>query len=163
MSRQSDGSTSSFQVSSVQRAAEERVLNPLLRSALRSRFHLVASRWLVLVSYVGRRSGRRFTFPVAYARSDGAVVAVTPKGESNWWRNFREPRECRVWLEGTEYAATGAVVTGDERGSLLATYFESHGLLGRFLRSDADPAATPDRLSRANSDLAVVRFTLDDA
>ncbi|MFB6170445.1 MAG: nitroreductase/quinone reductase family protein [Haloarculaceae archaeon] len=149
-------------VSSAQRAIEERLANPLFRSVLRSRFHWVASTWLLLVSYVGRRSGRTYTFPVAYHQLDGAVVAVTPKRESVWWRNFRDARECRVWLRGTEHTATGELVTGPERGRLLGAYFENHGLLGRMLGSEVETGASPDRRAEANRDIAVVRFLLDE-
>ncbi|MFB6135679.1 MAG: nitroreductase/quinone reductase family protein [Halobacteriaceae archaeon] len=149
-------------MSRFQRALEERIANPLLRAVLRSRFHWLASEWLLLVSYVGPRSGRPHTFPVAYHRLDGAVVAVTPKRESDWWRNFRDSRDCRVWLRGAERGATGDVVTGAERGALLAEYFESHRLLGRMLGPEVGPGATPDQLADANPDLSVVRFTLDE-
>lgn len=155
-------SDSSFHVSSLQRTFEERVANPLFRVVLQSRFHWLVSNWLVLVSYVGRRSGRQYTFPVAYHHLDDAVVAVTPKGESNWWRNFHEPRECHVWFDGTEHAATGALVTGDERGPLLAEYFETHGLLRRALGGETDQPSSPEQLARANPELAVVRFALDE-
>ncbi|WP_458208873.1 hypothetical protein [Haladaptatus sp. NG-SE-30] len=153
---------SSLRVSSLQRAIEERIANPLFRSALQSRFHWIVSKWLILVSYVGCRSGRTYTFPVAYRQIDDAVVAVTPKHESNWWRNFHDSRECRVWLRGTEHTATGELVTSDERGLLLGEYFENHRLLGRMLGSDIDSAASPAKLAAANQNLAVVRFTLDE-
>lgn len=103
-----------------------------------------------------------YTFPVAYQQFNDAVVAVTPKQESNWWRNFHDSHECRVLLRGTEHSATGELVTGDERGLLLTEYFESHGLLGRMLGSEIDAASSPDQLAEANRDLAVVRFTPDD-
>lgn len=153
---------SALRVSSLQRAIENRIANPVFQSILRSRFHWIASRWLLLISYVGRRSGHEYTFPVAYSQLDSAVVAITPKQESNWWQNFHDSRECRVWLRGTEHTATGVRVTGDERGVLLAAYFENHGLLRQLLGSTIDSDASPDQLAKANRDIAVVRFILDD-
>jgi deazaflavin-dependent oxidoreductase (nitroreductase family) len=153
-------SSPSNRISPLQRGIEERVANPLFRWLLRTRLHWLASRWLVLLSYVGPRTGRRYTTPVAYARSEGNVVVVTPNRESNWWRNFTEPRACRLWLRGTARTATGVVVTGTERERLLAAYVDSHGLLGRSL--GADGRATPEELARTNRTLTVVRFTLED-
>lgn len=150
-----------LRITSLQRAFETRVANPLLKSVLQSRFHWVVSDWLILVSYVGSRSGRRYTFPIAYHQLDGAIVAATPKGESNWWRNFQQPRECRVWLRGTEYTVTGELLTGDERNPLLAEYVENHGLLGRMLGVDTDSTARSDQRVESNPDVAVVRFNLD--
>jgi hypothetical protein len=49
---------------------------------------LVRSR-LTVVSYVGRRSGRTFSTPVAYRRTaDGVVITVAIPDRKNWWRNF---------------------------------------------------------------------------
>ncbi|ODR81720.1 hypothetical protein BG842_17735 [Haladaptatus sp. W1] len=91
-----------------------------------------------------------------------AVVAVTPKQESNWWRNFREARQCRVWLRGTGHTATGELVTRHERRVLLGEYFENHRLLRRMFGSEINPVVSPDQPDEVNHDLAVVRFTLDD-
>lgn len=142
-------------ISGLQRSFEGRVFNPFLRWLLRSRLHWVASRWILLVSYEGRRSGRRYTFPVAYARRDGSLVVVTPRSESQWWKNFRRPRPCTVRYRGVDRDATGEVVTGDERTPLLRRYFQTHGAMGRLLGvSAADPEA------ETFEGIAVVRFDL---
>ncbi|WP_254864764.1 hypothetical protein [Halovivax gelatinilyticus] len=138
------------------RRLERRVANPLIRSILRSRAHWIVSGRLALVSYVGRHSGRRYTFPVAYHERDGAIVAMTPKRETDWWRTFRTGRECRVWLRGTQFPATGSLVTDDDRASLIAGYVERHRLLGRLLGVESDP--NPRASAEANDHLAVVRF-----
>lgn len=150
-----DTAPRSVRVSSLQRRIEERVANPLLRWLLRSRLHWLASRWLLLLSYTGRRSGRRYTTPVAYARHEGDVLVATPERESDWWRNFTEPRRCGLWLRGVDRAATGRVVTGADRERLLAAYVERHGLLGRLFGIDG-----PDDVARASREVAVVRFSL---
>lgn len=140
-------------VSPLQRAVEDRLANPLFRRLLRSRLHWTVSGQLVLVSYVGARSGHRYTFPVLYGRHGDALVAVTPRRESCWWRQFREPRPCTVWLRGTARSATGEVVEDATRERLLAAYRAAHPLAARFLGFDD---GRPDRT------LAVVRFRLDD-
>ena len=152
---------SSLRVVSLLQRIEKRVANPLFRSLLRSRFHWIVSDWLALVSYVGRHNGQRYTFPVAYHQLDGAIVAMTPKPETNWWRNFQKSRECRVWLRGKEYTATGELVTDDERDSLIAGYVETHGLLGRILGVDTAPVEHSYRPAESNHDVAVVRFVPD--
>lgn len=46
-------------------------------------------RGLVVVRYVGRRSGQTFEIPVGYRRSgDGLVIGVGAPDAKNWWRNF---------------------------------------------------------------------------
>lgn len=162
MTGESNKSRSSGRVSSLQRVLEERVANSLFRSLLRSRFHWPVSRWLLLLSYVGRRSDRRYTFPVAYKRLDGGLVAVTPMEDSNWWKNFRTPRQCSVWLRGTKRSVTGLLVPDGERDAALVEYFRTYGILGRILGFDRNLTDSPDQLAQAKRDLAVVRFTTDE-
>ena len=161
MANNTDESRVSERVSFLQREIEERVANSLFRSLLRSRLHWLISNWLVLLSYEGRRSGRQYTFPVAYKRLDDRIVVVTPKQDSNWWKNFQESQECTVWLRETEYSASGALVTDDERTDLIVEYFDTYGILGRILDFGGNPAASPEQLTQAKRSLAVVRFDLD--
>jgi len=49
----------------------------------------VVRRNLVVISYVGRRSGKTFTIPVNYRRvGDEVVIGVGLSGAKTWWRNF---------------------------------------------------------------------------
>ena len=46
-------------------------------------------RGLVVIRYVGRRSGKTFELPVGYRRSGrNLVIGVTAPDAKNWWRNF---------------------------------------------------------------------------
>jgi deazaflavin-dependent oxidoreductase (nitroreductase family) len=69
-----------------------RVVRGLLRTPLVSRG--VGGR-LVTLYIVGRKSGRRYTIPVAYTRDGGDLLIGTPFG---WGRNLRtgEPVEMRL-------------------------------------------------------------------
>ncbi|WP_123025734.1 hypothetical protein [Mycolicibacterium stellerae] len=49
----------------------------------------LVGRGLVVIRYVGRRSGTTFEIPVGYRRSGGdLVIGVTAPDAKNWWRNF---------------------------------------------------------------------------
>ncbi|MFC6726928.1 hypothetical protein ACFQE1_21625, partial [Halobium palmae] len=93
------------------RRIESHVVSPLVTLALASRCHALLSRRLLLLSYEGRRSGRRFTTPTLYRPLDGrseegdddgdpshasGVALFTPAAETNWWKNFRGGHPCRV-------------------------------------------------------------------
>ena len=89
--------------------------NPALALLLRSPLHRLASRQLALITVTGRRSGRAYTFPVAYS-DDGDVVTIGvgwPE-RKRWWRNLRgDGALVRLRLRGAE--RTGhAVAAGDE-------------------------------------------------
>ena len=45
-------------------SVRNRVINPLVRALLRSPAHRVMSRGVLLLTYTGRRSGRRYALPV---------------------------------------------------------------------------------------------------
>ncbi|WP_411968305.1 hypothetical protein [Haloferax sp. YSSS75] len=153
--------TAEPRVTNAQRTLEQRFANPFLRWLLTSPFHRLASRWFVLVSYVGPKSGRRYTFPVAYARDGMDLVVVTPKADSNWWKNFRSPTTCRLWYRGARRAAVGDVAEDESARQLLSTYTSTLPFAARSLGISADSAndgATPE--DAAHETLAVVRFSL---
>ena len=149
-------------VSPIHRWVEERFANPLFERVLRSPFHWPVSRWLLLLTYRGRRSGRPYSLPVLFERVDGRLVVVTPGRESTWWRNFETPRACTVWYRGEPRPATGAVLDGDDRDRSLRAYLENHGLLARVLEFGPDPTNDPEAIARARRELVVVAFAFGE-
>jgi hypothetical protein len=90
--------------------------NRVVRLLLRSPLHPLASRNLALITVTGRRSGRKFTFPVSFAQEDDRVrITVGWPDQKLWWRNLRgEGGPVRLRIRGVE--RTGhAVARGDER------------------------------------------------
>ncbi|WP_225316400.1 MULTISPECIES: hypothetical protein [Haloferax] len=147
-------------VTEFQRTLEQRFANPALRRLLQSPLHPLVSRWFLLVSYVGKRSGRRYTFPVAYATAGEDLVVVTPKADSNWWKNFRTPMMCYVWYRGDRRTVIGEVVTGETATRLLDNYVSAHRLMARGLGFSGDQSNRAAELDDARKALAVVRFSL---
>jgi hypothetical protein len=83
--------------------------NPLLGWLLRSPFHGLLSRHLLLLTYTGRRTGRRIATPVNYGRhADGLVVFS--QSERRWWRNFVGGWPVEVWLHGRPVSGQAHVV-----------------------------------------------------
>jgi hypothetical protein len=49
----------------------------------------VLSRSMTVLSYTGRKSGKRFELPVSYRRDgETVVVGVAMPDKKGWWRNF---------------------------------------------------------------------------
>ena len=87
---------------------------PLLGSVIRRR--------LIVIRYVGRRSGKTFETPVAYARrGDDVTIGVAFPDNKSWWRNFLgDGGPLTLQLDGTE--RTGhAVAKRDNRGRVTVT------------------------------------------
>lgn len=74
------------------------VVNPLMRALLRTPFGARrVGRQLLLLVYTGRRSGRRYTIPVGYARAGDVVYLFT---HSPWWRNLAGGADVDVLVQG---------------------------------------------------------------
>ncbi len=86
-----------------------RIVRGLLRTPLLSR--LVGSR-LVTVYVTGRKSGRRYTVPVAYTKHEGDLLIGSPFG---WGRNLRTGEPVTIRLKGRRRLAD-VLVLADEQG-----------------------------------------------
>jgi hypothetical protein len=84
-----------------------RVVRGLLRTPLVCR---LAGNRLITVYVVGRKSGRRFTVPVAYTRYEGDLLIGTPFA---WGRNLRTGEPVDVRFKGKRRAADVQVLTDE--------------------------------------------------
>jgi hypothetical protein len=101
-------------------AVFNRTGNRLVRGLLRSPLHPLAwSRRLALVTYTGRRSGRRYTIPVGYRQTgDEVTIGVEWPARKVWWRNLRgEGAPVELRLRG-EARRGHARAEGDERSGV---------------------------------------------
>jgi len=75
------------------------ILNPTLSILLRSPFHWLVSKNLMLISVVGRKSGKTYSIPVRYIRHRDTIRFFT--GATNkWWRNMRDGADVTLLVEG---------------------------------------------------------------
>jgi deazaflavin-dependent oxidoreductase (nitroreductase family) len=119
--------------------AANRVMRGLLRTPLLCR---LVGRWLMTVYVVGRKSGRRYTVPVAYTRHDGYLLVGTPFG---WGRNLRTGEPVQVRLMGRLRTADVEVVS-DEAGVVdcYGTMSRDNHQFARFNKIGLDGAGNPN-------------------
>ena len=119
--------------------AANRVVRGLLRTPLLCR--AVGGR-LVTLYIVGRKSGRRYTVPVAYTRHDGALLIGTPFG---WGRNLRTGEPVDIRLKGRRRPADVRVFT-DEVGvtELYAVMARDNHGFAKFNKIGLDRDGNPD-------------------
>lgn len=143
-------------------------VNPLIRALLRSPLHPVASRALLVLSWSGRTSGRRYSIPVGYQRDgDDIVVMLTKPAQKTWWKNFRMPWPAELLLQGRERTAMGEwVEPGTEPFFALVekTLRGTAWMAGQLGLEDWDPARglTPDQRAIVCEQAGAVRFELTD-
>ena len=115
----------------------QRLGNLLVIALLRSPLHRLASDSLVLITYRGRSSGRRFTIPAMYAEHDGTLTIFVGHPErKRWWRNLRGGAEVDVWLRGRRLRRRADVV--NDRGT-FETYLDRYPRARRTIEAADSP------------------------
>ena len=89
------------------------VVRTLLQTPLVSRG---IGKRLVIINVTGRKTGRRYSVPVAYTRHDGVLLVGTPFG---WARNMRTGEPVEIVLQGKRRQADVQVIS-DEAGVVAA-------------------------------------------
>ena len=112
------------------------VWNPVMKRLLRSPLHWPWSRWFTIIEWTGRRSGRRYSTPVAYLRRGDEAWVTT--GET-WWKNLRADPLTQVWLRGRQVTGQATVVT-DQADSI-----QKHSLMFKVMPFFAVLAGLPAR------------------
>lgn len=88
-----------------------KVLNPIMRVLLRSPMKGLVSDRLMLMKVTGRKTGRRYSIPVGYARVGDTLYSGT---EGRWARNLREGAPVEVLLKGERRRASAELITDVE-------------------------------------------------
>jgi hypothetical protein len=95
-------------------ALVNRIMRGLLRTPLLCR---LPGRRLLVVYVVGRKTGREYVVPVAYARHNGGLLVGTPFG---WARNMRTGEPVEIRLNGRRRVAD--VVAFSSEADVVAAY-----------------------------------------
>src|SRR4051812_6558191 len=99
-------------------AVFNRTANPIVRAVLASPLHPLLSRGLALITVTGNRTGRRYTFPVAYRREgDRVTVNVGWPERKRWWRNVKDGGRVEMRIRGQRYQGD-ARARGDEHAGV---------------------------------------------
>ena len=95
--------------------------NPIMKFLLRSRWHTVASKELLLITVTGRKSGQQYTTPVNYVEdAESGILTILTHKHRTWWRNLRGEARVTVLLRGELLRGVGHVY---EEGPELAERF----------------------------------------
>ena len=144
-------------------AAMLRAVNPILRLLLRTPIMGGARNQLMVVSFTGRKSGRRYSIPVTAHHIDNDLYALTA---ASWKRNFRGGATAEVLLNGKTAAMRGELI---EDPSVVADLFrrcsESYGakraqrMMGLKFRDDRIPTLEEFTEAAERNGFAAVRLT----
>lgn len=140
-----------------------RAINPVVGAILRSPLHYLLSDQLVLLTYTGRKTGKRYTIPVGYSREGEALIVPSAHA---WWKNLRGGAAVEVRLRGRRYTGTAEPIEDPVRVAaeverLIARYGPTEAGRRSGITLKATPPPTHEELVQALHGRALIRVTLD--
>ena len=138
------------------------IINPVIRTLLRSPAHGLVSGSLMLVTYTGRKSQRRFTTPVRYVMAGDSVRCFT-SAETLWWRSLRGGADVVLRLKGQDRPFHATVIENDPDRvrEALVNYLQLFPQDAAYqdIRLNKDKTPVVEDLERASSSAIVVEAT----
>ena len=108
-----------------------------MKRILTSPLHWPLSRWFAVIEWTGRKSGKRYSTPVAYL-APGSEIWVTTG--DRWWLNLVERPNVRIWVAGRRRDGLAEpVVDRAESVRLHAEMFRTRPFFARLAGLPARP------------------------
>jgi F420H(2)-dependent quinone reductase len=135
--------------------------NVVVRLLLRSPLHFLLSDGLLLLTYMGRKSGKQYTIPVAYAREGDVVTVFTYHA---WWKSLLGGAPVVVEIKRHRFHGRAEVIWNDEKAlaTELLAYLKKHpkAAQGYNIPLDAKGQPDPDAVRQAAQFMVMVRISL---
>jgi len=139
----------------------QKLYNPPVLWLLHSPLHRLADQQTIAITVTGRKSGKRYTFPVSYIR-DGETLLVISQKERTWWKNLHNGAPVTVLLQGRELQARGETFTDTALAATILLWILQQVLAHqRLLHVKLDVTGQPEQpeaLTRLAQDHVVVRL-----
>ena len=114
-------------------------VKPLLKSPL----HRLVSSQFMLITFVGRKSGQKYTTPVQYVREEDCYIFFTNKGR-RWWKNLLSGRSVILRLRGEDVVGIPEII-------------DDAAAIEQWLKR-AYPRMSPEQVTRLVSQTIMVRI-----
>jgi hypothetical protein len=86
-------------------------LNRVVSAILRSPFHWLLSRGLMLITVTGRKTGRVYTIPVGYHETDDCIIILVGEASKKvWWKNYLDSGPIELRLRGKQLRGRAKVL-----------------------------------------------------
>ena len=135
--------------------------NPMMIWLLKSPFHGMVSKGVMLVSVTGCKSGRTISTPANYLR-DGNTLWVISWRERTWWRNLRGGANVRVLLAGRSVEGRGQVIEEENAvAQSLFDYYRKVPKYAKYVGIELDTAGLPLSRDCERAALNMVTIRID--
>lgn len=137
------------------------ILNRAMKRVLRSPMHGLVSKYLLLLTFAGRKSGKTYTTPVSYSQYDDQVTIFT---HATWWRNLRGEAPVTLRIRGRELQGVAEPVAEDKQAVAagLAAHLQKVPSDARFYGVTFDDQGNPnaEEVEKAAQTVVMVRIRL---
>lgn len=100
------------------------------------------SKYLTLITFTGRKSGKTYSTPVSYAQQNGQVIIFT---HANWWKNLIGGAPVTLRLRGRDVSGTAEAVAKDKAAiaAALTAHLKKQPFDARFYDVTIDDEGNP--------------------
>lgn len=139
-----------------------KLLNPITKAILRSPLHRIISRRIMIITFTGRRTGKKYATPVSYWQDDSVVLCAT---NSIWWRNIGDGAPVMVHIKGLDFHGNAIAIADDQtrKAELLQQLLQ--GIPGEAafygIKLDENSMPVMEDVERAAEKAVVIRIELE--
>jgi hypothetical protein len=139
--------------------------NAVVRPLLKSPFHSIVSGRLMLLSYTGGTTGKRYSFAIGYFPwDDGDVIILS---SANWPKTISGARNVQVLIKRRWFAAQPTIISQPEqKADILGEIAKRNGpraAKGLMLGLPGDRQPDRQQLLDAAAKTTIVRFAIKPA
>jgi deazaflavin-dependent oxidoreductase (nitroreductase family) len=137
------------------------IVNFVVRLLLKSPLHFLMSNSVLLISYIGRKSGAVYSTPVRYIRAGSCFRCFTSENVQ-WWRNVQANPAVSLVVRGTKSTYTAIVLEQDpdQVRQLLSEFLVVYpqDAVYQDIRLNSDGSLNSDDLAKASHRAIIVEF-----
>lgn len=115
---------------------------------------------VALLSFEGRRTGRRYEIPISYHRREDTVTLIT-KRQRRWWHNFETPAVVGLRLAGRDYTGKAEIHADDAANLTFMMEYLAKRPIDAKAFGLAKDEITRERIEQILPHLVIIRITLD--
>jgi deazaflavin-dependent oxidoreductase (nitroreductase family) len=139
----------------------QRLYNPIVILLLHSPLHSFMDKSTILITFTGRKSGKKYTIPVSYVR-DGDNLMMISQREHSWWKNLRGGARVTLYMQGHTLKARGEVFTDAETVAnkllLFLQQFPGYQRLIHINLAGNGQPENPEAFQRFAQDMVIVQM-----
>jgi len=142
-------------------------MSPFAKAAMQFQAFLLRRNWIgpmsdfvMVITTIGRKSGKQFSTPIGYVRDGDDLIGLSVEGRANWYKNLLQNPNVTLSVKGRDVQAKAEPVRdGSERQRIFELYKRTTG--ENFPRIFALPPDAPEAvLAEALAKREFVRFRI---